>query len=300
MAIASFPENITGKSQKKTVKPIVSVIIPSYNPGDLLVRCLVSIPTERTEVIVVDNGSKDGKVKEAEGNFPEVNFVYLGRNTGFAHACNRGAGQASGEILLFLNQDAEVVKKGFRKVLRFLRADEKRAIASGRVLYPDGRIQETVRRFPGYTSFIFGRRSFINKLLPGNRWGRHYLYQDMDFTRTQPVDICTGMFLMVMADAFDELEGFDEEFFFYVEDFDLCRRAKDRGWETWYVAETAAIHRIGENVPHLRRMYAKMHHYKGIYRYLVKHKQPGLLLKTFMWLGVGFAIITHLSLSRIK
>lgn len=248
---------------------------------------------------MVDNGSKEESLQEARERFPRARFIFLGRNTGFAYACNRGAELARGKVLLFLNQDAEIVEAGYRAAVKFLLADKSRAIASGRILYPTGLIQETLRRFPNYSSFLFGRRTLLTKLFPGNRWSRYYLYKDIDLNKTQQVEVCAGMFLMVRANVFRKLEGFDEGFFFYVEDTDFCKRAADAGWETWFVPETVALHQGGENVPATNRSYVKIHHYKGIYRYLVKHKRPGPILKALLWLGAGLSIVAHLAVRGI-
>lgn len=279
--------------------PLVSVVIPAYNPGKLLERCLASIPCKGTEVIVVDNGSNDGSVEKAKKDFPRARLIFLGRNTGFAFACNRGAELAKGEVILFLNQDAEVIEKGYRRTLEFLLADKRRGIATGKITYPDGRPQETLRRFPGYLSFLFGRRTPLRRLFPQARWSRRYMYQDLDMTMPQRIDVCTGMFMFVRKQVFSELGGFDEGFFFYVEDTDLCKRAADSGWETWFVPYKVALHHVGENIQGIDRTYVKMHHYKGAYRYLVKHKHPGVILRALLWLGAGISIVAHLALNKI-
>lgn len=248
---------------------------------------------------MVDNGSKEESLQEARERFPQARFIFLGRNTGFAYACNRGAELARGKVLLFLNQDAEIVEAGYRAVVKFLLADKSRAIASGRILYPTGLIQETLRRFPNYSSFLFGRRTLLTKLFPGNRWSRYYLYKDIDLNKTQQVEVCAGMVLMVRANVFRKLEGFDEGFFFYVEDTDFCKRAADAGWETWFVPYKVALHHVGENIQGTNRTYVKMHHYKGAYRYLVKHKHPGPILKGLLWLGAGLSIVAHLAVRGI-
>jgi N-acetylglucosaminyl-diphospho-decaprenol L-rhamnosyltransferase len=284
---------------RKNTTPVVSVVIPTYNPGKLLERCLASIPSKGTEVIVVDNGSNDGRVERAKTDFPHARFIFLGRNTGFAFACNRGAELARGKVILFLNQDVEVIEEGYRRALEFLLADKRRGIATGKVTYPDGRPQETIRRFPGYLSFLFGRRAPLRRLFPQARWGRRYMYKDLDTTLPQRIDVCTGMFMLVRTEAFRKLKGLDEGFFFYVEDIDFCKRSADAGWETWFVPQTLALHHVGENIPGIDRTYVKMHHYKGAYRYLVKHKRPGPVLKGLLWLGMELSIIAHLALNRI-
>lgn len=77
------------------------------------------------------------------------------------------------------------------------------------------------------------------------------------------------------------------------------QRVKNTGWEIWYVAANAAIHHMGENILHINRTFVKMHHYKGIYRYLVKHKRPNPLLKASLWLAAGLVITAHLASSKI-
>lgn len=225
--------------------------------------------------------------------FPDARFSFLSHNTGFAHATNYGVRLAKGNVLCFLNQDAEIRQKAFRQALDFLLADRKRAVVTGKVVYPDGSLQETLRRFPSPFDFMFGRRSPFNLLFPTNPRSVNYLYKDIDFTRPERIEACTGMFMLVRKDVFESLGGFDEGYFFYVEDIDFCKRVADSGWETWLVPETVAMHHVGENVRG-NRTYVKMHHYKGILRYLLKHKHPGLLTRTLLWLATGIVIVIHL------
>lgn len=282
-------------------KPRVSIIIPSYNPGKLLERCLVSIPSNGIEIIVVDNGSVYSEVHKTAEKHPRARFLFLGTNTGFAHASNLGAGLARGEVLLFLNQDAEVIDNGFWSVLEFLESSLESGIATGRVIYPDGSLQQTLRRFPGYASILFGRRTPLTSLFPGNPYSSRYMYEDIlrEATIPQRIQACTGMFMMVKRKIFERLGGFDEDFFFYVEDIDLCKRAADQGYETWFVPEVTALHHVGENVPGTDRTYVKMHHYKGLYRYFKKHLNPKWLLKALLWTAAGMAVVGHLAFHKL-
>ncbi len=249
---------------------------------------------------MVDNGSTDGSIERIRGE-KHLKLILMGRNTGFAYACNIGAAYASADTLLFLNQDAEIYKDALTKVFDFLTADKKRGIVSGKIIYPDGRLQETIRRFPGYMSFLFGRRSPLTKLFPKNRWTARYLYLDSDFQKPHRIDSCTGMFMLVRKKAFQALRGFDEGFFFYVEDLDFCIRAAKAGYETWYLPTKVAMHHLGENLNSASdRAYVKMHHYKGIYRFIIKHKNPGFLLRGLVFLATGLSIVLHILRSRIS
>jgi len=264
----------------------------------MLLSCLSSIPEKDTEVIVIDNGSKDGSIQRARADFPKVKFKLMGRNTGFAYACNRGAQEARGKILLFLNQDAELVKEGFFTVAKFLSENPDRVIATGKVVYPDGSTQEILRRFPGYFSFLFGRKTILTRLFPRNPGSRHYLYADIDYSNVQRIDACAGMCMFARRDIFLDLGGFDEGYFFYMEDVDLCKRTQEAGYETWYLPKVTAVHLVGENVPG-SRTFVKMNHYKGIYRYLSIHKKPVPILRGLLWLGTGLAIVAYLSSPRL-
>lgn len=279
-------------------KPKISVVIPTYNPGHLIEKCLASIPPEQTEVIIVDNKSRDGSVIQSQIIHKDIRFIFLSKNTGFAHACNQGAKIAEGDYILFLNQDSQLLKDGLYEVLYFMEKNRMCAAASGKILYPDGRIQENLRRFPNYTSLLFGRRAILTMLFPNNPFSRYFLCTDTDMEKTQQVDICTGMFLLVKRDVFNDIGMFDEGFFFYVEDFDLCKRIKDAGWEVWYIPKPASIHHLGENIRRIDRTYVKMHHFKGIYRYLVKHKKPGLILRALLTVFTALLISMHLSTKK--
>jgi len=266
------------------ISPRTSVIIVNYNFGDFLVACLESLSgrsngsAEGLEIVVVDNGSTDGSIAAAQSRFPGVKYVLNKKNLGFARACTIGVRQSTGEFILFLNPDTVVRPDAIGQAEDFMAAHPDAGALGGMVLNPDGSRQPTVRRFPTYTNILFGRNSPVTRIFPDNRFSRKYLCADLDYTKPQVVDVLCGAFLFVRRRALAAVGGFDERFFFMVEDTDLCYRLKEKGWQVYYFPQPVCIHHLGERIKPNRKR-EKFYHSIGMYRFYDKHYHPNLLLK---------------------
>jgi N-acetylglucosaminyl-diphospho-decaprenol L-rhamnosyltransferase len=206
----------------------LSVIIVSYNTADLIGPCLSSLEAGkhgRHEVFVVDNASQDGSADMIRRRFPEVHLIANSANTGFAAANNQILNQCRGDFILFLNPDTQALPDTLEKATAYLRVNPHIGLAGAKIINPDGTIQESVSyRYPGekYT------RGDL-PLLKGN------------------IACVLGAAMIGRREIMQAVGGFDEDFFLYGEDEDLCFRVRKTGWEIGYIEEAVVIHLGGQS-----------------------------------------------------
>ncbi len=219
-----------------TAQPPVSVIIPNYNGIRFLPTCLNALmhqtyPRDRLEIILVDDGSTDGSVTFVRTHFPNVRVVTMGQNRGLAAACNRGASIARGEILALLNNDTEVEPEWVAALVAALEAHPWAGAAASKMLLFDRR---NVLHSAGDMMGIDG--------IPRNRgvWEvdrGQYDHQRVVFGG------CGGA-VAYRRKVWDELGGFDEALFMYLEDVDLAWRMQLRGWGTVFTPDARVYHHL--------------------------------------------------------
>jgi N-acetylglucosaminyl-diphospho-decaprenol L-rhamnosyltransferase len=260
-------------------EPRLSILIVNYNGGALLDRCLQSLrdaaPACAVETILVDNASADGSGERAAKDFPEVHVVRNAENVGLSKAFNQALAQARGEFLLSLDNDTRVQPGALQGMMDAL-ADRRVGAAGGMLLNPDGTPQKTARNFPSALNAVFGRRSLVTRLWPGNPVSRRYLMEAELEKGTEPYSVgwVSTAALMVRRDVVDVAGGLDEGFFVYWTDADWCARIRDAGYDIRAVPAARVIH--DENLKGKRRarrstrMVIDFH--KGAYRYYWKHR----------------------------
>ncbi len=252
----------------------VSVVIVSYESRELVERCLAALAADDgrsavCEVIVVDQASQDGTGAWLGAAHPDVRLVALDENVGFGAGNNRGAAIARGRWLLLLNSDAFVRAGAIDELVRFAEARPEIGVAGPRLLWPDGRLQRSCRRFP--TVFrIATEYLFLRKLAPRSRILNGFYYGEFAHDEAARVDWLTGACLLVRRDLYERLGGFDEDFFLYSEEVDLLYRARQLGAETWYDPAAEVEHVWGgsagrASAPTLEEQA------RGHVRYLAKH-----------------------------
>jgi N-acetylglucosaminyl-diphospho-decaprenol L-rhamnosyltransferase len=247
----------------------VSAILISYNSAAYLPACVASLRAEGlTEVVVVDNASSDGSVQAVLASDPSVQVVETGANLGFGTGANRGADVTSGDYLLILNPDT-VVEPGTVKALsEALDRDAGLALVGPRMENLDGSLYPSVRRFPDLT--VAAGHAFVGLVWPGNPFTRRYRMLDWDHDRpAADVDWVGGACLLVRRAAFDVVAGFDEGYFMYVEDVDLCWRLHQAGWRVGYEPGGRVVHALGGSsrlMPY--RMIAE--HHRSLLRFASK------------------------------
>jgi N-acetylglucosaminyl-diphospho-decaprenol L-rhamnosyltransferase len=248
--------------------PEVSAVIVSYNVRDLLLTCVASLRAEGIEhVVVVDNASKDGSVEAIREADPAVEVVALDRNLGFGSGANRGVARTSTPYVAILNPDLEVEPGATKALLYVLEREPDVGIVAPRIETPDGQLYPSARTFPDLLDAA--GHAFLHFVWRSNPYSRRYKMLDWDHAGATDVDWVAGTHLVVRRTAWDEVGGFDESFFMYLEDVDLCWRMKRAGWRTRYEPAGRVIHAIGRSTDQTPyRMIAE--HHRSLLRYATK------------------------------
>ena len=283
--------------------PGVSVVVVNYNAGQYLLRCLASLLEQEQgvslEVLVVDNASRDGSAEEAESRFPQVRLLRRRRNDGFAVACNAGIAEARGGFVLILNPDTEVSTGALAPMVAYLRQHPEVGVLAPKILNPDGSIQPSCRRFPSYLTALFNRRSLLTRLLPRNRLSAGYLMTEWDHESLRQVDWASGACMLIPRGLFEAVGPFDEGFFLYVEDVDLCRRVHQAGYSVVYFPEAALVHHIGKSTE--ARPYGSiLAWHRGMWRYYRKHMRGNPALDLLTGGGIALRCLVLLLLEYVR
>lgn len=225
--------------------PQITIVIVSFNTRELLRECMASVrrqcPTLELEVIVVDNASEDGSAEMVSREFPEVRIIRSDHNLGFAAANNRAFSVARGRYVVMLNSDASLRTDALSRSVAHMEANPRVGMASGRLMDLDGVWQPSARLFP----------SPLNKLLTmsglAERYRRSRFFGRFSRTWANPlepaqVDWVGGAYMIGRRDVLERVGYFDESFFLYFEEVDLCRRIKSAGYEIWFWPDVVVSH----------------------------------------------------------
>jgi N-acetylglucosaminyl-diphospho-decaprenol L-rhamnosyltransferase len=264
----------------------LAVVVVNTNAGEDVLRCIGSVHESAGEVafrvVVSDNGSTDGSVEAIESAFPDALVIRNARNLGFPAAANRGMAATGSEFVLLINPDADVsagTLEGFLKVAR----DHPRAGAIGALTRNvDGSIYPSARRIP--SPWLGLAHTVLAPFWPNNPWTRRYRMADWDRRTEREVDWVSGSSVLLRRAALDEVGLFDEAYFMYVEDMDLCTRMRQAGWEVWFSPQLEITHIGGTVTKGKRRM--TLEHSKSVYVYFTKHQAAGwrAILRPFAWI----------------
>ncbi len=229
----------------------VSVVIVSFNVKGFLENLLASLRRALagidSEIIVVDNSSDDDTVECVRRDFPEVKLVENRTNVGFGKANNQGVKISSGEFLLLINPDAVVEENTIKEMLAFSNLHPEAGATSCKVLNADGTLQKPCRRgFP--TPWVaFTKISGLSAVFPRTKLFGRYNLTYLNPDEVHEVDAIGGSFMFIPRRIFDEVGGFDEDYFMYGEDIDLCYKIKKAGYKVYFTPQTTAIHFKGES-----------------------------------------------------
>lgn len=223
----------------------VSIIIVNYNAFDLLDKCLGSIfnfcKGTVNEVIVVDNHSTSGSIEEVTGKYSGIRLIKNDSNIGFAAANNAALPFVKGKYILFLNNDTVFTEDSIKTVFDFAESGNVPLFAGIQLLNSDLSRQESVVEFPGLWNTIT-ENLFLYKLFAGNKIFDKYWQNRISFKEPVEVDVIRGAFMFCHSGKIRELNGFDERFYFYSEETDLCKRFKDSGGKIFFNPSTSIIH----------------------------------------------------------
>lgn len=258
--------------------PELSVIIVSYRCRDHLRNCLDSLAAQRDEVdmevLVLDNHSGDDTLRAA-ADHPWVIAEDLGENAGFGRANNIGFARATGRAVLALNPDTIVPPGALRACLDELWANPDIGVLSPKLVDPQGRLDRRCKRgFPTmWSSFCYF--TGLDQRLTGRRSTRYtagWLPED----QAGDVESVMGAFMLMPRHALDRVGGFDEQFFMYAEDIDLCLRFIEQGWRVRYWPMVTVVHvGAGSNVNGRRPPAADAAYFRTMAPFIRKHR-PGI------------------------
>ena len=223
----------------------ISVIIVSWNASDYLRRCLDSIRQAGTscvqEVIVVDNASEDGSPEMVEKEFPDVILIRSGENLGFARANNLAMKQSTGSMFALVNSDVIVHPGCLDTLASFLIKHDDVGLVGPRVFGGDGNLQKTCRRYPNIWNTVC-RILALDRMFPNRQMFSGFELPDRNHEQLTEAEVLSGCLCMARKNAVDKVGGMDEQFFFYGEDIDWCKRFRDAGWKLMFVPEATATH----------------------------------------------------------
>ncbi|MGI5816643.1 MAG: glycosyltransferase family 2 protein [Armatimonadota bacterium] len=268
--------------------PDVSVCIVSWNVADDLRACLESVGAQRNpptfEIIVADNASSDESVSMIREQFPEVELIVNDENLGFAKATNQTLRAARGRYLMMLNPDTVLQPDSLAKLVAVADAHPEAGIVAPRLIYPDGSLQYSCRRFPTIAAAVY-RNTLFGRLFPGARPAAEYIMRDCDHDTEHDVDWASGACLLIRREAYEQVGELDEGFVWGSEDVDYCFRMHRAGWSVLYSPVTDVVHAVGRStdqavVPTIMRTH------RGMYRLYAKHFAPHAAARGFVWLGV--------------
>ncbi|WP_312766884.1 glycosyltransferase family 2 protein [Epilithonimonas sp.] len=264
----------------------LSVIIVHYQVGDLLKNCILSIQKYfhgfEYEIIVVDNASQNSSWKTLIADFPTVNFIESKENLGFSKANNIGVKAAKGEYVYILNPDTEIEGDYFMEILDFADSQKNIGAIGLRMHNAKGEfLPESKRSVPALVNSF---EKLFTKLRDDSKT---YYRNDVDEFGIAEVAVMTGANLLVKKSVYEEVGGFDERYFMYGEDIDLCYTILRKGYKNFYYGKYSILHYKGESTVkdqiYLKRFFGAMDIFIG--KYYKKQKPFQYLL---MKIGLKF------------
>jgi len=253
-----------------TDRPDVSIIIVNHYADRILGDCIGAVASDSTalrrEIIIVDNPPVDGP--KPPGRFSDTvpQRIAARKRLGFGAACNLGVKHALGEYLLFLNPDVVVEPSAIDRLHEVCEKTQGIGAAVGRLTLPDGTFYPSCRQFPTMTNLLFSHGSILHRLSGAGR-GKYML---PDYDDISEVDWGAAALMMMRRKTFDEVFGFDERYFMYLEDTDLCYRLRQAGYRNYYVPGAGGVHFWGYSTRRypFRRI---LWHHRSVWRYFVRH-----------------------------
>jgi GT2 family glycosyltransferase len=278
----------------------LSIVIVNWNVRDLLRQCLSSVAQSlnqekgrrlSVQTIVVDNASTDGSAEMLRSEFPDVHVIANEENLGFTAGNNQGLAVSDGRYVLLLNPDTELVDDALAEMVAFMEGRPRVGALGPQLVYPDGRVQSSRRRFPNFrTALLEG--TFLQQRFPNVGLLKRYYVLDREDDQTQEVDWVVGACLLMRKSTLDEVGPLDERFFMYSEEMDWCYRAKKLGWQVVHFPEAQVVHHEGKSseqvlpVRHVQFQRSKVLFFDKYYGRLRGETLRVYLLATYLWQAV--------------
>lgn len=276
---------------------MISFVIVSWNVRDQLRRCLESIlhaqkrTGEAYEIVVIDNASSDKSAQMVTSLFPSVRLIKNDTNVGFAAACNQGAAIATGSYLFFLNPDTELMADGVGCLRDFLLEQPNVGIVAPKLLYEDGELQPSVRRYPTALVMVFLLLK-LHRFLSWTVVWRRYMYNNFDYQSLRAVDQVMGAAMLMPKNIFDKLNGFDSGFFIWFEEVDLCKRVKEAGYLVFFNPEVTIVHTRSKSFAQQNIIWRQRQFSRSARWYASKHFSNLGYLSVWIasWVAIGISV----------
>jgi GT2 family glycosyltransferase len=278
----------------------------SYHSREVLKNCLDSLdvnhPKASYETIVVDNHSTDGSVEMLKRSYPDIILISLQMDESYTRAMNQALKTAQGQILIQLNPDT-VIKPGVWDALTdFMDSHVEIGICTPKVLNRDGTLQKQCRRSAAGPWDTFCYMIGLSRLFPKNRRFAGYLMTYLDEDISHPCDAVSGSCMLIRREVINTIGYLDESFYAYQEDSDLCFRARQAGFQVYYVPLGQIIHYGGQggSLVHARRSIYEWH--RSYWIYYRKHFAPRRLfiVNWLVYIGIGIRLVLKMGVSLVK
>ncbi len=263
-------------------------MVINYNTREDLRRCLLSLEERlgRLPVVVVDNGSSDGSQEMVREEFPWVRLVENPGNPGYSSACNAGIRASDRPYPFILNSDVEFVEGGIEALVAYMDAHPEVGALGPLVLNSDGTRQMSCRRFPSMVENVV--HGFLGEIWPDNPFTRSYQMKDLEGEVPREVDWVSGAAMLLRREAVERVGGFDEAYFMYVEDVDLCWRLRRAGYRVVYHPGFRLVHHIGRTSSQRSTRMLYEHHRSMFIFFRRRYPGPlGMLLAPVILLGLA-------------
>jgi N-acetylglucosaminyl-diphospho-decaprenol L-rhamnosyltransferase len=269
---------------KNAKTPELSIVITNYNGKEFLKACLSSIQenllSSDVETIMIDNSSSDGSPEFVRENFPGVKLIHNHQNLGYAKANNQGIKEARGEFILLLNPDTVILPRAMDILRDEMRLNPTVGAVGPALLSGKNRFQVS-----------FGREiTFYHELLQKSLLNHFYRRKLKKMKKKREVGWLSGACILARKRVLDEVGFFDEDFFLFFEDIDLCRRIREKGWKLIFIPQAEIFHAGGGSTAKLKRL--SLYHYRqSQITYYTKHGSNLSIFLLRIYLRINFALL---------
>ncbi|MFH1767105.1 MAG: glycosyltransferase family 2 protein [Patescibacteria group bacterium] len=277
----------------------LSIVVVTYKENlDVLKACFDSVQASQGlnyELLIIDNGANDATRGLLE-SYPLARYIRNMENKGFSAAVNQGMKLSTGKYILLLNPDTLFEPETlFRMILR-LNKDENVGISSCLIRYPDGGIQESIRRFPRLLDQL--QMLFKVPHVRQTKAFNNYMMREADPSQVLDVDSIMGAFMFIRRDVIDEIGLFDERYFIWFEEVDYCKMAHDAGWKVRHYGDLEIMHHKGHMFSKIATLRKQRWIRTSLRKYMRKHH--GILPWMFLWAVTPIVIMLAVLVSFVK